>query len=449
MKTYALVLAAGKGTRMKSNLPKVMHTISGLPMIEHIVRKLENINVDKIFIITGHGSDIIKNHFGNDRVEFIDQKEQLGTAHAVMQAKEKLKDLSGKTLILTGDTPLISEETISSLVQKSALSDGTVLTTIEENPYGYGRIIRDTDKKILRITEEKDASFDEKIIKEVNTGIFCFNNELLFKHLSEIENNNNQKEYYLTDIVDVFLKNKLNFDSFTTRNPLEVMGINDRFQLSVAQKYHQELIKRKHMLNGISFANPETVFIEEDVHIEQNVLIENNVVLKGNTFIDESSIIRSNSEIINSKIGKKTEIISSLISESEIGNSSKIGPFAHIRPESNILDNVKIGNFVEIKKSTIDSFTKISHLSYIGDADIGKNVNIGCGSITVNYDGKKKYKTIIKDNSFVGCNVNLIAPITLEKNTLIAAGSTLTSNVPENALAIARQKQINKENYKK
>lgn len=449
MKTYAIVLAAGKGTRMKSSLPKVMHHISGLPMVEHIVRKLEKLNVDEIVMITGHGAESIENHFHSDRVTFVRQDEQLGTAHAVMQAASLLENKSGKTLVLTGDTPLLSKESLKELLDKSNVADGVVLTTIQENPFGYGRILRDEEKNVIDIIEEKDASFEEKNIKEVNTGIFCFDNETLFSFIKEIGNFNAQNEFYLTDIVKVFNQHGKRFDSTTTYNHFEVMGINDRYQLSIAQDYHQKEIKKIHMLNGVTFTNQDSCYIEEDVSIEHDVLIESNVTLKGKTFIKSNAFIGSGSEIIDSIIGGDSKIIHSFIQESFIGKSVSVGPFAHIRPSSEIHDHVRIGNFVEIKKSLLEENAKVSHLSYIGDAKIGKSVNIGCGTITVNYDGKNKHKTVIEDGAFVGCNVNLMAPVTIGKNALVAAGSTITNDVPEDALGIAREKQVNKEGYAK
>lgn len=451
MKTYAIVLAAGKGTRMNSSKTKVMHEISGIPMLDHIVRKLENIHVDQIYVITGHGSDQILNYYkdSSNKITFIKQEEQLGTAHAVLQVSKELAGLPGKTLVLTGDTPLISEETLLTLIQKSGLADGTVLTTLEENPFGYGRILRSENNDILGIVEEKDATPEQKLINEVNTGIFCFNNESLFNHLGDIKNDNNQREYYLTDIVDVFIKSDKKFDSYITKNNIEVMGINDRIQLSIAQKQHQILIKKRHMLNGVTFLNQDSCYIEEDVVIGRDVVIESNVSLKGYTSLNNNVFVGAGTEIINSSIDSFSKIVNSYINESEIGKNVSIGPFANIRPETNIFDNVKIGNFVELKKTTVRNNSKISHLSYIGDSDIGENVNIGCGSITVNYDGENKYKTIIKDNAFVGCNVNLIAPVTIGEDAVVAAGSTITNNVPPKALAIARERQYNKENYRK
>jgi len=448
MHTYAIILAAGKGTRMKSSLPKVMHPISGIPMIEHITRTLRTLNVDQTIIVTGHEAETIETHFSQDpSITFVRQTEQLGTAHAVMQAASLLENKEGKTLVLTGDTPLLTEETLRNLLEKSTNTKGIVLTTRQENPYGYGRIVRDNDDNVVNIVEEKDATDVEKAINEVNTGIFCFDNETLFSSIYKINNNNAQREYYLTDIVKVFHEQNESFDSVSTTNHMEVMGINDRYQLSIANDYHQENLKKKHMLNGVTMLNPSSTYIEEDVIIENDSIIEGNVSLKGRTVIGAHSVVTSGSEVKNAVIGQHTTITSSVIHDSTVGNHVSIGPFAHIRPLSFIEDSVRIGNFVEVKKSTIDKGSKVSHLSYIGDALIGKDVNVGCGSITVNYDGKNKFKTIIEDNAFIGCNVNLIAPVTVGKDSLVAAGSTVTKNVPEDALAIARTKQENKEGY--
>ena len=446
MKKFAIILAAGKGTRMHSNLPKVMHTVCGTPMVEHLVDKLEALNIDEIIVIVGHGSDIVKNHLGK-RVTFIEQSLQLGTGHVVQQAQQYLENEEGSTLILTGDTPLLSDRTILNMFNFKNEAQGVVLTTHQDNPFGYGRIIRNEDGSIQKIVEEKDANYEQQQTKEVNTGIFCFDNQTLFAHIEELTNSNVQQELYLTDMVEIFAKNNKRFASHFIQNSDEVTGINDRLALSKAEKYMRRLIAEKHMLRGVTLIDPDSTYIDNDVIIGANSTIHPNVSLQGRTSIGEHSIIGMNTEIKDSDIGSNVSVKQSVIHDSFIGNHATVGPFAHIRPETDIKENCRIGNFVEIKKSIVGKNSKVSHLSYIGDADIGQNVNVGCGSITVNYDGKEKHKTTIKDGSFIGCNVNLVAPITIGENSMIAAGSTITKDVPEGALAIARNHQVNKEVY--
>jgi bifunctional UDP-N-acetylglucosamine pyrophosphorylase/glucosamine-1-phosphate N-acetyltransferase len=450
MKNYAIILAAGKGTRMKSELPKVMHPICGLPMIEYLVRNLEKLKIDEIYVVVGHKKEMIKDYLG-DRVVFVEQNEQLGTGHAVMQVSPFLNEKKGSTMVLTGDTPLLEAETLRQFMIQhfETGSDATVLSSNQENPTGYGRIVRSELGFIDRIIEEKDATLEEKTIREVNSGIYIFNNEKLFSHIGELTTKNAQKEYYLTDMVEVFNHHHFSVEPFVVKNNTEVLGINDRLQLSQAEGFLRERINRKHMLNGVRLIDPNTAYIDYDVKIEPDAVIYPSVILKGETKIGTSAFIGQNCEIINSSIGMHTSIKQSVVSDSNIGNYVSVGPFAHIRPNSEISDECRIGNFVETKNSSFGKGSKASHLSYIGDAKIGEKVNLGCGSITVNYDGKKKYKTIIGDGSFVGCNVNLIAPVELGKNTLIAAGSTITDDVPDDSLAIARERQTNKENYQK
>lgn len=452
MKTYAIVLAAGKGTRMKSDLPKVMHTISGVPMIEHVVRSVETLQVDEIYVITGHGASEVEGLFTDNRVTFVRQEEQLGTGHAVMQVAPYLQGKEGKTLILTGDTPLIESSTLKELVDLSVSKNatGVVLSTTQPDPTGYGRILHHpNEESVAYIVEEKDASEEQKRVKEVNTGIFCFDNSLLFDLLPQVTNNNQQQEYYLTDLVHIFNINGQKVYSLQKEDPSEFLGVNDRYQLAVSETIHQQRVKKRHMLSGVRLLLPDTSYIEEDVVIGENTIIEGNVTLKGNTVIEGNVTITAGSRIANSTISSYTLVQQSVITDSVIGQHVTIGPFAHIRPNTTLEEGVRIGNFVETKNAHFAKSAKASHLSYIGDAEIGERVNLGCGSITVNYDGKNKHKTIIKNGAFIGCNVNLVAPVTVEEDSIVAAGSTITKNVPKQALAIARNRQENKENYVK
>lgn len=459
MNKYAIILAAGKGTRMKSDLPKVLHPVCGTPMLQHIINKLKKIDIDKIIVVIGHKADKIRETIQDD-VIFVEQTEQNGTAHAVLQAVPHLAGKEGTTLVITGDTPLIEEVTLESLLQEHihSHSKGTVLTAIQNNPTGYGRIIREfnsvtdihEDNKlgnVVGIVEEKDADVSQKKIIEVNTGIFAFDNQTLLEGLPKIENANVQNEYYLTDIVSVFIEEGKEFGGYLLQDPNEAMGINSRVQLSEAETIMRKKINQKHMDNGVTIIDPSNTYIESEVMIGNDTIIYPGTVIKGNTIIGSGVTIHSNSEIQNATIGNYSIIRQSVIHDSIVGQDVQIGPFAHIRPKTEIKNKAKVGNFVELKGTTFGEGSKANHLSYIGDAVVGEGVNVGCGTITVNYDGKNKFKTIIEDGSFIGCNANLMAPVTIGKNSIVAAGSTVTKDVPEDALTISRTKQENKEGY--
>jgi len=453
MNKYAIILAAGKGTRMKSELPKVLHPVCGTPMLQHIINKLKKIDIEEIIVVIGHHADKIRAEI-KDKVTFVEQTEQNGTAHAVLQALPHLQDKQGTTLVITGDTPLIEDDTLETLLTQHIENSakGTVLTAIQEEPTGYGRIVRnstDSDEisTVVSIVEEKDATPFQKEIKEVNTGIFAFDNESLMQGLPKIKNNNAQNEYYLTDIVSVFVDNNLPFSGFILKDSTEAMGINSRVQLSEAEAIMRQKINKKHMENGVTIIDPSTTYIQNDVVIGHDTTIYPGTVITGNSVIGSAVTIFSNTEIHNSTIGDTVTIRQSVITDSIVESHVQIGPFAHIRPNSEIKSKAKVGNFVEVKASSLGEGSKVNHLSYIGDAEVGSNVNVGCGTITVNYDGAKKHKTIIEDDSFIGCNTNLVAPVRVGKNSLVAAGSTITKDVPADALAVARNKQENKDGY--
>lgn len=324
-----------------------------------------------------------------------------------------------------------------------------MLTACTDNPTGYGRIIRDEAGNVLRIVEQKDATEEELLVKEINTGVCCYDNKILFEALTKITNNNSQGEYYLTDLVGIIRDMGLKVVAYVNEDFEETLGVNDRVQLAYAEKVLRKRINEKHMRNGVTIIDPEATYIGTDVEIGQDVIIYPGTIISGHSEIEDNVIIGANSQILNSKIGKNSTVNSSVISDSVIGSDTTVGPFAHIRMHAEIGSRARIGNFVEIKKSTFKDGAKAAHLSYIGDAILGENVNMGCGSITVNYDGKNKHQTVIGANTMVGCNVNLVAPVTVEPNAYLAAGSTITKNVPEDALAIARSKQENKEGYAK
>ncbi|RNF38333.1 bifunctional UDP-N-acetylglucosamine diphosphorylase/glucosamine-1-phosphate N-acetyltransferase GlmU [Planococcus salinus] len=446
--TYAVILAAGQGTRMKSKLYKVLHPVCGMPMVEHVTRNIERLNADKIVTVVGHGAEAVKEQLG-DRSEYALQEEQLGTAHAVQQAASLIEGKPGTTVVVCGDTPLIEAETMKSLIEHhtETKAKATILTAIADNPAGYGRIIRNKAGGVEKIVEQKDASPEEQQVKEINTGTYCFDNEALFATLKLVSNDNSQGEYYLPDVVEILQQQGETVAAYATSSFEETLGVNDRVALSEAERIMRARIAEKHMRNGVSFIDPATAYISAEAEIGADTVIQPNVTIEGTTKIGEDCVISSNSQIVNSVIGDRTVIRSSAVYDSTIGNDTAIGPFAHIRPESELGDDVKIGNFVEVKKSALGKGSKVSHLSYIGDAHVGTDVNIGCGTITVNYDGKNKHVTTIEDDSFIGCNSNLIAPVTIGKGSYVAAGSTISKDVPSDSLAIARARQENKEGY--
>ncbi|MEK4626716.1 MAG: bifunctional UDP-N-acetylglucosamine diphosphorylase/glucosamine-1-phosphate N-acetyltransferase GlmU [Solibacillus sp.] len=445
---FAVVLAAGQGTRMKSKLYKVLHPVCGKPMVEHVIDHIGSLDVERIVTVVGHGAELVKETLG-EKSEYVLQAEQLGTAHAVQQAEPILGSLEGTTLVVCGDTPLIRPETMQALFahHEKQNAKATILTAVAENPTGYGRILRDGSGQVSQIIEQKDATAEQQLVKEINTGTYCFDNKALFDALKQVNNNNAQGEYYLPDVIEILQKQGEIVSAYVTDDFNETLGVNDRFALSQAEELMRARINEHHMRNGVTIINPATTHISADAIIGSDSVILPGVIIEGTTVIGEDCEIGPNSHIVDSQIGNGTTIHSSVVLNSHVGNETTVGPFAHIRPDSSLGDHVKIGNFVEVKKSTLGNATKVSHLSYIGDAEIGNNVNVGCGSITVNYDGKNKFKTIIEDDVFVGCNSNLVAPVKLGKGSFIAAGSTITKEVPEDALAIARARQENKQGY--
>lgn len=447
---YAIVLAAGQGTRMKSKLYKVLHPVCGKPMVEHVVDQIAQLDMKKIVTIVGHGAEDVQEHL-RDKSEFVKQEEQLGTAHAVLQAKELLADLDGVTIVVCGDTPLIESTTMGALIKyhSEKRAKATILTTQLDDPTGYGRILRDDLGIVERIVEHKDATEKEQRVQEINTGTYCFDNHALFEALSKVSNDNAQGEYYLPDVIKILKDSDEVVAAYRMENFEESLGVNDRVALAEASRLMRNRINERLMREGVTLVDPNSTYIDVDVEIGQDTVIEANVTLRGNTKIGEDCLITSGCDFDNAVIGNRTIIRSSAIEDSKVGDDVQIGPFAHLRPESEIHDHVKIGNYVETKKAVVGENTKLPHFIYMGDAEIGKNVNVGCGSISVNYDGFNKSKTVIGDNVFVGCNSNLIAPINIADNVYIAAGSTLTDDVPEGALAVGRARQVNKEGYAK
>lgn len=445
---FAIILAAGQGTRMKSKLYKVLHPILGRPMIQYVIEALKPAKLEELVTVIGHGAETVKSKIGNES-QFVLQEEQLGTAHAVMQAEEILKNKSGTTIVVCGDTPLITSKTFEKLFEYHERSGAkaTILTTNITDPTGYGRVIRGETGDVERIVEHKDASDEEKTVKEINTGTYCFDNEALFSALKKVNNDNAQQEYYLPDVIEILKSQNEKVTAFITDDEKETIGINDRVALSHAKNIMKIRINEMHLKNGVTIMDPNNTYIGPNVTIEQDVVVYPGTMLMGNTHVETNAIIGPNTEIENCTIGQGTVIKQSVLKDSTIGKEVNVGPFAHIRPETTVGNEVRVGNFVELKKSVIGDNTKVPHLSYIGDANFGENINIGCGTITVNYDGKDKHVTTIEDNSFIGCNSNLVAPVTIKRGSYVAAGSTITDNVPEESLAIARSRQTNKEGY--
>ena len=445
---YVIVLAAGQGTRMKSKLFKVMHPVMGRPMVGHVVSAALNAKATQVITITGVGAETIQDYLG-DRSEYVFQEEQLGTAHAVEQARELLDGKEGTTVVLSGDTPLIKAETLEQLMDEHENSGAkaTILTALAEDPFGYGRVIRAKDGSVTKVVEEKDANEEERAVQEINTGTYCFDNKELFEALEKVDNNNAQGEYYLPDVLEMVKDKNEKVSAYQLENMDEALGVNNRVALAQATTIMKNRINEEHMVNGVTLVDPNNTYIETDVKIGQDTVVEPGVYLKGNTVIGEDVVIGMHSVIEDSEIADNTQIHQSVLEEAKVGQGSNVGPHSHLRKNAVLGENVHIGNYVEIKNSTIGDDTKAGHHTYVGDAEVGKNVNIGCGVVFANYNGKAKNKTIVGDNSFVGSNSNLVAPVELGKNSFVAAGSTITKEVPENALGLARARQENKEEF--
>ncbi len=445
--TIGVVLAAGKGKRMKSSFSKMLHEIAGRKIVEYPVDTLKDIGIDKIIVVIGYQGEEIEKVL-KDRVVVVNQGEPKGTAHALLAVEPLLKDFDGNIVVIHGDMPLIRRDTLKELLNFHIRegNDFTLVTTyVKDYTLHYGRIVRDDSGNIIKIVEEKDATEEEKKIFEMNPAVYCFREDGLFDALRKIEANNIQGEFYLTDILKIYLDmgkkvgNILIEDDYS-----EFIGINDRLNLAEATKIVYRRNAEKLMIEGVTIIDPDSTFIDKDVKIGMDTIIYPFTIIQGSTSIGERCVIGPRAYITNSKIGNMVHIVESYIEKSNIKSFTKIGPYAHLRPGNTIEEGVKIGNFVEVKNSRIGKDTKASHLSYIGDSEVGNNVNIGAGTITCNYDGKKKNKTIIEDNVFIGSNNTLVAPVTVGKGAYTGAGSTITENVPPHSLALGRARQVNK-----
>ncbi|MBZ4684029.1 MAG: bifunctional UDP-N-acetylglucosamine pyrophosphorylase / glucosamine-phosphate N-acetyltransferase [Fusobacteriaceae bacterium] len=452
MNIVSLVLAAGKGTRMKSELPKVLHKVNGVPMVIKIDSELKKAGISKNILILGHKKELVIKEFENRNIniDYVTQEEQLGTGHAIMQAKEVLKDFEGTVLVTCGDTPLIRNTTIEKFVNfhNEKKASATILTAKVDNPFGYGRIVKNEDK-VIAIIEEKEASDDIKKINEINSGVYCFDSKKLFASLEKIDNNNEKGEYYLTDVIKILVNNNELVESYLLEDNQEILGVNSKVQLAEASQVLRNRKNIELMENGVIIIDPNTTYIEETVEIGKDTIIYPNVIIEGDTKIGNNSIIMQNSRIVDSDIADNVKIESSVIEESIIEEGVTIGPFAHLRPKAHLKENVHIGNFVEVKKSTLEKGVKAGHLSYIGDAEVGENTNFGAGTITCNYDGKNKHKTIIGKNVFIGSDTKFVAPVNIGDNSITGAGSVITKDVPEYALGLGRAKQLNIKEWRK
>lgn len=449
-KVKAVVLAGGKGTRMKSELPKVLHKIYDKTIIDYVCDACSEAKIGKTYVIVGHKADQVEEHLKNRKnIKCILQKEQLGTGHAVMQAQDYIED-NDIVFVINGDQPLISSQTIKSLISFTIQGNygGAVLSAIIDNPGSLGRIIRDEFGNLNKIVERKDCTEEEERINEINVGVYCFVGKLLKDCLGKLDDNNAQNEYYITDIPSHIKKLGYNFGVYAIADLSEYQGINSREELSIATSTMLDKTRKLHMNNGITLIDPKSTYISLDAKIGKDTVIYPGTHIQGNTIIGENCIIGPNSHIISSTIGNNVIIETSKVDNSIINDNSKIGPFANLRFNSKIDENVRVGSFVETKNVIVGQNSKVPHLIYIGDSDIGKNVEIACGAITANMNtNHEKNRCTIEDDAFIGCNSTLIAPVTVNKNSVVAAGSVITDSVPENSLAIARQKQITKKGY--
>lgn len=447
----AIVLAAGKGTRMKSGVVKVLHPIAGLPMIDWPLDAARSAGAAPVVMVVGHQADQVRERFeGQPDVRFALQAEQLGTGHAVQCAVKALEAFSGTVLILCGDTPLLRSTTLSELLacHQSRAAAVTVLSARMDNPHGYGRVVRDGNGRVLRIVEQKDATLEEQAVREINSGIYCMESEFLFATIGCLGNDNAQNEFYLTDLVAMAAEQGAVCQAMVIDDSDEIMGVNDRAQLAEAARILRRRINRELMLAGVSFVDPDHSYIDQGVVIGADTVIHPNCSITGRTVIGNACLIESGVSISGCRMGDQCHIkSSSVLEDSELFNGVAVGPMAHLRPGSVLKDHVKIGNFVETKKTVMGEGSKSSHLTYLGDAEIGRNVNIGCGTITCNYDGVNKHRTLIGDNVFIGSDVQLVAPVSVGQNALVAAGTTVTRDVPADALAISRVPQVNKERW--
>jgi len=440
MSLSVVILAAGKGTRMKSSTPKVLHKLANKPLVEHVYDTAKELGAEEVVVIYGHGGEQVMETCKHFDAKWVEQKEQLGTGHAVMQAFDSI-NLNNNVLVLYGDVPLTKKETLEDLLDGSEGKVGLLSVNLE-NPFGYGRILRNADNEVTGIVEQKDASEEQQKIQEVNTGILSCNGETLKQLLNNIDNKNSQGEYYLTDIFELAQKDNIQIKTAQPKASYEVEGVNNRLQLGTLERIFQRNIANELMTNGVALADPARIDIRGNANISNDVYIDINAVIEGDVKIGTGTNIGPNCVIINSTIGENVNIKANCVLENAVVEKNcEVGPYARLRPETHLSKNAKIGNFVEIKKANIGEGSKVNHLSYVGDTEMGKNVNVGAGTITCNYDGANKHKTIIGDNVFVGSDSQLVAPVNIADGVTIGAGATVTKDVAEDMLVISRSPQ--------
>ena len=444
----ALILAAGMGTRMKSFLPKVLHTVNGISMIEQVIRLCRAAGCSDVAAITGFQGALVRETVG-DGISYVEQKEQLGTGHAVMQAADYLKNHTGYVLVICGDTPLLRAETIHRLIEecREAKAAAAVLTAVMDDPFGYGRVLRDDAGHMTRIVEQKDGTPDELAVREINTGTYCFEISSLLAALPKLNCQNAQGEYYLTDVFEILIQRGQIVLPIVAPDADETMGVNSRAQLAAASAILRRRKAEALMADGVTLIDPAAVYIEQDVEIGRDTVIYPGTILQGKVIIGEHCVIGPDTQLTNVRCGNGNQLNRVYAHNCTMGDNNEIGPFVHLRPDTKLANGVKIGNFVEVKNSNVGNGTKLPHLIYCGDSDLGENVNFGCGTVTVNFDGKEKHRCQVDDHAFIGCNTNLVAPVHIGERAFTAAGSTVTKDVPANALAVARAKQKNIEDW--
>jgi bifunctional UDP-N-acetylglucosamine pyrophosphorylase/glucosamine-1-phosphate N-acetyltransferase len=445
---HVVILAAGKGTRMKSLQPKVLHPLAGRPLIEHVLRTVDRLGARSTTLVIGHGADDVRAALnGRPSLQFVVQSPQLGTGHALLQTAPVLADKKGMVLLLYADVPLLQPATLARLVEthRATRAAATILTAELEDPYGYGRIVRDDRGRVTRIVEERDASRDERAIREINSGIYALELAPLFDALNALAVDNAQGEYYLTDLVAIYARRNLPVETLTLDAPAELQGVNSRVDLADLTRILRARKTRALMLGGVTFEDPATAYVDEDVTIGADTVIGPGVMLEGRTRIGSRCRIHAGVRLTNATLGDAVTVLDrSIIVDSTVATGASVGPFAHVRPDSTIGEGARIGNFVELKKTAIGRGSKANHLAYLGDATIGDEVNIGAGTITCNYDGVTKHPTVIEDGVFIGSDSQLIAPVRVGRGAYVAAGSSVTEDVPPDALAIARGRQENR-----
>lgn len=447
LQTSAIILAAGAGKRMHSKTNKVLHNLCGRSMVEHVICACQDIGISSFYVVIGRDACQVKRHLGSNYT-YVLQEEQLGTGHAALQVQSAYQH-EPHVFVLCGDAPLITGATLQRMQQihMEMEADVTLLTAVFPEPGDYGRVLRDASGQVCGLVEARDATVEQLAINEINTGFYCFRATELFKALSQLTNDNAQGEYYLTDVIRAIYQAGGRVASYMLEDNNESLGINDRVRLAKAEGILRQRIREQLMLSGVTFLQPETCLVDATVSIGQDTVVYPGVILEGNTTIGRDCVIGPNTHLTDCQVGDGVSIEHSVARQSELGDNCIVGPYAYLRPQTVLAAGVKVGDFVELKNSQVGAGSKIPHLSYVGDATIGAGVNIGAGTIFVNYDGRKKHRSVVEDGAFIGCNSNLVAPVHVGQDAYVAAGSTITKDVPGESLAVARSRQENKDGW--